>query len=204
MIELGSATGARCRGCELGGVAGHRALIATAFRGAVEGFGIDGGEGARQIGADANKTLVFMMTTIGKPGEPGETGGPAVVLYDGECGLCDRLVQFILPRDRAGRYFFAALQSDWARAQLQRHGRAKDDLDTMVLLQDGTIYVRSTAALRVLRGLPRWRWTGGLLMIPARWRDAVYRFIARNRHRWFNRPPACGLPAADERGRFLG
>ena len=46
----------------------------------------------------------------------------SVVLYDGLCGLCNRLNQFILKRDLHDRFRFASLQSDIAAKLLQRHG----------------------------------------------------------------------------------
>jgi predicted DCC family thiol-disulfide oxidoreductase YuxK len=127
-----------------------------------------------------------------------------VIFYDGQCGLCDRLVQFVLPRDPRGHFRFAALQSQYARNALAAAGMPADDFDTMVLIESGTVYVRSSAALRVLRRL-RWPWPifFPFIVVPAFLRDAVYRFIARNRHRWFARPESCGLPKPGWRERFL-
>jgi predicted DCC family thiol-disulfide oxidoreductase YuxK len=128
----------------------------------------------------------------------------AVIFYDGECGLCDRLVQFVLPRDPRGWFRFAALQSEYARKALAAAGMPSDDFDTMVLIESGRAYVRSSAALRVLRRL-RWPWPifFPFIVVPPFVRDAVYRFIARNRHRWFARPESCGLPKPGWRERFL-
>jgi predicted DCC family thiol-disulfide oxidoreductase YuxK len=127
-----------------------------------------------------------------------------VILYDGECGLCDRLVQWVLHRDAEGRFRFAALQSDWAQAALRRHGRATGDFDTMVLLDGDRIFVRSTAALRVLRGLRRWRWAYGFIIVPRVLRDLVYGWIAARRKRWYPSPQACGIPKPEWRERFIG
>jgi predicted DCC family thiol-disulfide oxidoreductase YuxK len=128
----------------------------------------------------------------------------AVILYDGECGLCDRLVQWVLPRDRAGRFHFAALQSDWAQAELRRRGCRTTDFDTMVVLEGKRVFLRSTAALRVLRGLPRWRWAYGFIIVPRPIRDAVYAWIAARRKRWYPAPAACGVPKPEWRERFIG
>jgi len=136
----------------------------------------------------------------------GQTAVPsaAVIFYDGECGVCDRLVQFVLPRDPRGYFHFAALQSEHARKQLAAAGMPTDDFDTMVLIESGKVYVRSSAALRVLRRL-RWPWPifYPFIVVPAFVRDVVYRFIARNRHRWFARPESCGLPKPGWTERFL-
>ncbi len=127
-----------------------------------------------------------------------------MILYDGDCGLCDHLVQFVLPRDPRGYFQFAALQSEFARAQLGAAGLPPDDLDTMVLIESGKVHMRSTAALRVVRKL-KWPWPifYPFVIVPRFVRDAVYRFIARNRHRWFARPRACGVPKPGWRERFI-
>jgi predicted DCC family thiol-disulfide oxidoreductase YuxK len=128
-----------------------------------------------------------------------------VVLYDGACGLCDRLVQFVLPRDPHGRFRFAPLQSELARGHLERAGLPTDDFDTMVLIEEGTVHVRSTAALRVVRRLRfPWPLLYAGIVVPRALRDAVYRWVARNRKRLFPRPEACSLPDPRFRERFLG
>ena len=126
-----------------------------------------------------------------------------MILYDGECGLCDRLVQWVLPRDRAGRFRFAALQSDWAQAALRRHGLPTKDFDSMVLLEADRVYLRSSAALRVLRGLPGWRWAYAFIVVPPGLRNLVYGWIARRRKRWYPEPTACGVPKPEWRPRFI-
>ncbi len=133
-----------------------------------------------------------------------ETPGSAVILYDGDCGLCDRLVQFVLPRDPAGHHRFAALQSEYGRSALQRAGLPTDDLDTMVLIEGGRISVRSTAALRVLRRLKApWPLLSLFLCVPRPIRDFVYARIAQNRGRFFQRTSTCGLPKPGWEERFL-
>jgi predicted DCC family thiol-disulfide oxidoreductase YuxK len=129
----------------------------------------------------------------------------AVIFYDGDCGLCDRLVQFVLPRDPRAHFRFAALQSEYARNALERVGLSSSDLDTMVLIENGETYVRSTAALRVLRRLKApWPFLYyALIWIPRPLRDVVYRAIARTRHKLFARPESCGLPKPGWRERFV-
>lgn len=127
----------------------------------------------------------------------------AVILYDGECGLCDRLVQWVLLRDRAGRFHFAALQSDWAQTELRRHSLPTMDFDSMVLFDGERFYLRSTAVLRVLRELPWWRWAYVFIIVPTGVRDLVYGWIARRRKRWFPAPAACGVPKPEWRERFV-
>lgn len=133
-----------------------------------------------------------------------------VVLYDGDCGLCARVVQFVLPRDRHDRFRFAALQSEFARAILIRHGMNTDDYDTFVLVEGpGTpgerLYLRSDAGLRVLAGLGGpWSLAAALRIVPRFIRDAVYDLVARNRIEMFGRADQCMVPVGSARAKFIG
>ncbi len=128
--------------------------------------------------------------------------GP-ILLYDGECGLCARSVRFLLSRDREGRLRYAALQGEVGRRLLSAVG-IESDLSTMVLIEDGAGYVRSTGMLRACQYLPApWRWATWLLIVPRPLRDWCYRVVARNRYRWFGRGDACGLATEEEMARFL-
>ena len=104
-----------------------------------------------------------------------------IIYFDGYCGLCDRFVQFVLRRDRAGRYRFAPLQGSTARE------RVPSTLDpqasqTVILEDAGRFRVRSDAALAILSGLGgAWRLAALLRVIPRPLRDAVYDLVARKR-----------------------
>jgi len=127
-----------------------------------------------------------------------------VLLYDGDCGLCSRLVQFVLRRDRAGRFHFAALQSAVGRELLGRHGVEAIGDTFYVLRGDAPALLdRAQAALFVARelGLP-WSLAGIARVLPRRLLDRAYGVVARNRHR-LGPPAACDLPTADQRARFL-
>ena len=134
-----------------------------------------------------------------------------VVLYDGVCGLCSRLVSFLLPRDRRRRFRFAALQGQLAAAILARHGVVPPpgDPQSIVLVQfpdtpEERLYFRSTAALRILRALPgAWPALALLLALPRVVRDWGYNLVANNRYRIFGRLDACTLPSPENRARFL-
>ena len=125
------------------------------------------------------------------------------ILFDGECNLCNGFVDFVIRRDRAGRFQFAPLQSEFARRALA-HGAPAPARDSVVLLESGRVYVESTAALRIFRRLSAgWPLLYALIVVPAFLRDAAYRWIARNRYRWFGRRPTCRVPGDGERGRFI-
>ena len=130
-----------------------------------------------------------------------------IIFFDGVCNLCNGFVQFVIRQDRAGRFRFAALQSDAGQAVLAEHGLtlpAGAALDSVLLLSGGQLYSHSSAVLRIARGLGGvWALAdvGGLL--PRAWRDALYRFVARHRYRWFGRQESCLLPTPELRARFL-
>ncbi len=128
----------------------------------------------------------------------------AIVLFDGVCNLCNSTVQFVLRRDRRQRFLFAPLQSEKGRDLLQRHGLSPDFLDSFVLVEQGRVFTSSSAALRIARGLPGlWPLLYAFIAVPRFLRDAVYRWIARNRYRWFGRRDSCRIPTPEERSRFL-
>ena len=134
-----------------------------------------------------------------------------VLLYDGVCGLCNRLVQFVLRHDRGGVFRFASLQSGLAAGILARHGADPTVLDTfyVVVGNEGpneVLLERSDAAMFVLRELGGIRRisAGMLRAVPRPVREWGYRLIARNRYRVFGKYESCPLPSEETRARFLG
>jgi len=134
-----------------------------------------------------------------------------IILYDGVCGLCNRFVQFVLRHDDKDRFHFAALQSNFARAILERHGLNPDLLDTVYLVFDygqsnEHLFSRNEAASGVLKELGGvWRFWATLLdILPERFRDWRYNLVARNRYRFFGKYEACPLPKEKDRHKFLG
>jgi predicted DCC family thiol-disulfide oxidoreductase YuxK len=126
-----------------------------------------------------------------------------IIYFDGQCGLCDRFVQFVLRRDRAARYRFAPLQGSTARERVPA-SLGPESSQTVILEEGGRFRVRSDAALAILTGLGgAWRLAGLLRVIPRPLRDAVYDLVARNRNRWFGRLAECRVPEPAERDRFL-
>jgi predicted DCC family thiol-disulfide oxidoreductase YuxK len=129
--------------------------------------------------------------------------GP-IVLFDGVCKFCNGSVNFIIDRDVKKRIHFAPLQSEIAQAMLQRFGLPATDFDTMILVEDGRAYGRSSAALRIAGILGGW-WSllVVLFAIPPFLRDGAYNLLAVNRYRWFGKTDTCRVPTAALRERFL-
>jgi predicted DCC family thiol-disulfide oxidoreductase YuxK len=132
-----------------------------------------------------------------------------IVLYDGVCGLCNRLVQFILKHDVHDQFRFASLQSEFAEALLKRHGADSRDLDTFYVVVDHGqpgefVLMRSDAILHVVSTLGGiWRLGGAGRILPKVLRDGIYRVVVRNRYRVFGKHESCILPDARHRDKFL-
>src|SRR3954447_22384270 len=109
----------------------------------------------------------------------------AIILFDGECHVCDKSVEFIIKRDPDGYFHFASLQSEVGQNILNYY-RVERDIDSLVLIDHNQYYQKSTAALKIcrnLKGLSKFLYI--LLIIPLPIRDFFYKIIAKNRYRWF-------------------
>lgn len=127
-----------------------------------------------------------------------------LILFDGVCNLCNAWVRFVIRRDSAGVFRFAAQQSPIAQLIIKEQGRGVGPLSSIILVEDEAIYTESDAVLQILAQLSApWSWTAALRIIPRSMRDACYRFIVRHRYEWFGRTEACQAPSAEIRSRFL-
>jgi predicted DCC family thiol-disulfide oxidoreductase YuxK len=130
---------------------------------------------------------------------------PPVMLFEGVCHLCIASVQFVLKREPQGRFRFATLQSDFGAAQLEHYHITERSLSSVLLVEDGQVYEKSTAALRIARSLNAgWPLLYGFLIVPRPLRDWVYDFIGNRRYRWFGKMNQCWVPDQDVSDRFLG
>jgi len=125
-----------------------------------------------------------------------------LLLFDGECWLCSRLLQFVLKRDKRKRFYFAPLQSERGH-MLKNRAHLPPGEDSMIYFRSGKCLSKSTAVLYVLRDLGGiWTFFFLLMAVPAPVRDAMYAFVARHRYRWFKARTSCPLPV-EEKDRFL-
>ena len=130
-----------------------------------------------------------------------------ILLYDGVCGLCNRLVQFVLKHDTAARFRFASLQSGYATRLLQPHADNPDDLDTVYVIEapEALPKSRSDAVIFILHKLGGlWAAVGTILRIfPKLLRDWGYNIVASRRYRFFGKYETCPLPEKKYQDRFL-
>ena len=140
--------------------------------------------------------------------------GPALMLYDGLCGMCNSAVQWVIKRDHGDRFRFAPQQSALAAAILSRNG-----IDREAMLKSNSVYLvldagsederlltQSDATVNMLLILGgRWRVLGKVLRaVPPFARNAAYRLFARNRYRWTGKYEVCPVPSEGERMKFVG
>lgn len=135
-----------------------------------------------------------------------QSADDGIVLFDGVCNLCNGWVDFLLKRDSRKYFRFASLQSAFGRDLLARHGLNPDDMNSVVFIQNGRAYRRSSAAVAIMKSMPgAWPVLGWLVWaIPKPLRELAYMIVARYRYAWFGERSTCRLPTPEERGRFLG
>lgn len=127
--------------------------------------------------------------------------GP-ILFYDGDCGFCQKSVQFILNHEKEPLLRFAPLQGEYALKYLPKD--LTNDLDSLVILQDQKIYTKSDAVLLIVKslGFPYSLAKVGKI-IPLSVRDLLYKLVARNRFKLSKASKTCAIPTIEERLRFI-
>jgi len=138
-----------------------------------------------------------------------QSSGPHLILYDGVCGLCNRLTAFVLKRDKKAHFRFTSLQSAKGQSLLRQYNRNPDDLDTIYVIANydsgkAVLIDRARAGLFVLKTLGGpWRWAGILGVLPDSLLNFGYDSLARIRYRVFGKYDRCILPNVAHRERFI-
>jgi len=130
----------------------------------------------------------------------------AVLLFDGVCNLCSSTVQFVIAHDKTGYFKFASQQSEAGEALMKEHGISIPEGDplSLILIEDGQVYQRSTGALHIARHLRFPFKLGWVFIITPRFiRDFVYDVIAKHRYAWFGKKDVCMVPTPELKARFL-
>jgi len=125
-----------------------------------------------------------------------------IIFFDGYCGLCSEFVDFTMKIDKRGVHMFSPLQGRTAEKLLTPAER--DDLDTVVLFQNGRKLNKSAAVFQVFKnsgGL--WSALAVFSILPTFLTDAVYGLVAKYRYKIFGKKESCRVPSPQERKRFL-
>ncbi len=118
-----------------------------------------------------------------------------IIFFDGVCNLCNGAVQFIIKYDKLNIFKFASLQSEVGEQMLNPYGLSACKLTSIVLLQNGKVYDKSSAVLRIAKQL-KFFWTLYLfIIIPKFIRDWLYDLVAKNRYNLWGKQESCILPS---------
>ncbi|MBL7745966.1 MAG: DUF393 domain-containing protein, partial [Chitinophagaceae bacterium] len=123
--------------------------------------------------------------------------------FDGVCNFCNRMVNFAIRYDKRAKLRFAPMQSSTGEELRVQH-HVSPDINTVILIDNGKAYTYAKAAIRICKYLD---WPARLLyvfvIVPSFISQPVYKWIARNRYKWFGKKDSCMVPSADVRSRFL-
>jgi predicted DCC family thiol-disulfide oxidoreductase YuxK len=138
------------------------------------------------------------------PAVPSFPDDRPILIFDGKCVMCSGFANFILRHDHAHQFRFMAAQTPLGAALYQHFGLHPTNYETNLLLEDGRVWIKSEASIRMFERLDLpWSMIGVLRLLPRAARDRLYDFIARNRLRWFGSSEACYLPNPSEADRFI-
>jgi len=127
-----------------------------------------------------------------------------VILFDGVCNLCNASVNWLIYHDKKNMFKYSSLQSTFGQRAIQQRNLTGNYMDTVVFIDEGKVYIRSDAALQILK------YTGGIyslavvfFIVPRFVRDFFYRIVANNRYRWFGKQESCRVPTPELKSKFL-
>ncbi len=144
------------------------------------------------------------------PVNPPDPARQPVLLFDGDCGLCNRIVRILLRTDTGGRLHFAPLQGAPVQAYLRNAGLPTEDFDSLVFVPDWNRPKQQAPLLRTDGALAAaavvggwWRLVTWLRVLPAWMRDPFYKLVARTRYALFGEYRPTPLPDPAWAKRFL-
>lgn len=127
-----------------------------------------------------------------------------VILFDGVCNLCNASVQRVIKYDPKRIFRYASLQGQFGNQVLTQFQLPTTSFNSFILLKDGVIYTKSTAALKVMKEMSG-LWSVlyyVLIIIPPFIRNFFYDIIAKNRYKWFGKQESCWVPTAELKALF--
>lgn len=118
----------------------------------------------------------------------------SVIVFDGECNLCNGVVGWLLKFAPEDVFQFVPFQSPFGQELLRTHGFSTTELETVILFDNNGKHTHSDGFLRIISKIPKWRLVAALLaFIPRIIRDTIYNLASRNRVRWFGKSQACTI-----------
>lgn len=127
-----------------------------------------------------------------------------LILFDGVCNLCNTSVQFVLKHENNTECRFAALQSEIGQQKLKELGLKTENFDSIVFIENGKLYQKSTAALKISKYLKfPFNLLQVFIIVPKLIRDFVYNWISKHRYKWFGKQESCWIPKPKYKNRFL-
>ena len=127
-----------------------------------------------------------------------------IILFDGVCNLCNTSVLFVIKHDKKNQFLFSSLQSKTGEFYLQKFNLSQNKFNSFLLIESDKIYLKSSAALRVLKHVGNgWKILYAFIIVPKFIRDGVYNIISKNRYKWFGKKDACWIPTPALQSKFL-
>ena len=127
-----------------------------------------------------------------------------IILFDGVCNLCNSSVNLIIDHDKKNDFRFASLQSEAGQDLLKKFHLNVKDFDSIILIENGKHYQRSSAVLKIVKKFPGlWKLLYLFIIVPKPLRDFVYDNIADNRYKWFGKKESCRVPTPELKEKFL-
>ena len=135
---------------------------------------------------------------------PENSNNKAIILFDGVCNLCNASINFIINHDTKNYFLFTPLQSEQGIELLRKFNLDNNQLESLVLIENNRIYLKSTAALRVAKHLNKlYSLLYLFIILPPFIRNGIYEYIARNRYKWFGKKEVCMIPNEEIKSRFI-
>lgn len=126
-----------------------------------------------------------------------------IILFDGVCNLCNTSVILVIHNDKKDIFKFAPLQSEYGKKSLKKHKIDPKDTDSIILIDGGKSYIKSSAALHIAKHLSGlYPLLYGFMIVPRFIRDWVYDYVAKNRYRWYGKKESCMIPNPNLKAKF--
>lgn len=126
-----------------------------------------------------------------------------IILFDGVCNLCNKLVSFLIKHDENNIFHFAAMQTEVGEKIIDEYNLT-DNIKSIILIKKGITYFKSDAIIEIAKQINGWPQILKYgFLIPKFLRDGIYNLIAKNRYFLFGKKEACPTPSEDDRKRYI-